>query len=234
MALSSTTSRNDYIGNDAASVYVYSFRIFLDSELHVTVRNTSDDETVLVLTTDYTVTGEGEASGGNVTLVNSGQSWLNLDGTLKQDFVLTIRRIMPLTQQTDIRNQGSYFPETHEDEFDRGIMIDQQQQDEIDRCVKLAESILPSDFDPTLPADIQDNPNTVISVNATGDGLTLGLSTTVADLSRLFGRGTRAELDALVSAGPTVSRYFYATDEEIFYFYSGVASDKNDGFIVLG
>nr|MBA2707479.1 hypothetical protein [Gemmatimonadaceae bacterium] len=137
MTISSTTNRNNYIGNGATSVFSYGFRIFVNTDLLVTKRLISTGvETVLVLTTDYTVSGVGAAAGGNVTLVA---------GALAATYALSIRRVRTLTQSTDIRNQGTFYPEVHEDTFDKLVMIDQQQQDEIDRSVKMAETSTETD-----------------------------------------------------------------------------------------
>lgn len=174
MSISSTTNRVTYTGNDAVDTYDYTFRIFTSADLLVTVKNTSTSaETTLVLTTDYTVTGVTEASGGTVVLVNASQAWLDGDGDLSSDYTITIRRKVSLTQTTDIRNQGDFFPETHEDTFDYGRMIDQQQQDEIDRSVKSPEAVPSSDFDPTLPVDIA-TANVVIITNPSGNGFIVG------------------------------------------------------------
>lgn len=150
MTISSTTNRNDYTGTSSLDVYAYTFRILAQSDLLVTVRNTSDVETTLTINTDYTVSGVGSSGGGNVTLVNGSQAWLTA-GNLTTGYVLTIRRVRPLTQSTDIRNQGTFYPEGHEDAFDHLVMIDQQQQDEIDRSVKISETANPADIDTTIP-----------------------------------------------------------------------------------
>ena len=168
MTISSEVSRVSYTGNGAVDTYAYTFRIFEESHLLVTVRNTSDVETTLALTTDYTVTGVGNNS-GNVVLVNSAQAWLDGDGDLLTGYVLSIRRVLPLTQETDIRNQGDFFPESHEDEFDKLTMVDQQQQDELDRSIKLPESLDPADVDTALPLP---SAGLAIGWNATEDGLT--------------------------------------------------------------
>ncbi len=170
MTLSSLTNRVSYTGNGAVDTYAYTFRIFSNTDLLVTVRDTDDVETTLTLTTDYTVTGVGGLTGGNVVLVNSAQAWLDGDGDLLSGFALIIRRVRPLKQETDIRNQGDYYPEGTEDQFDSLVMIDQQQQDEIDRSLKLPETVSSSDFDPTLPADIAGSIDCVPITNAAGDG----------------------------------------------------------------
>ena len=152
MSISSTTNRVSYTGNGAVDTYDYTFRIFSNTDLLVVVKNTSTNvETTLTISTDYTVTGVGAASGGTVVLVNASQAWLDGDGDLATGYTITIRRKVPLTQTTDIRNQGDFFPESHEDEFDKSRMIDQQQQDELDRAPKLTEGVLSANFDPTPP-----------------------------------------------------------------------------------
>ena len=138
MSVLSTTNRNSYVGNDTANSYAYGFKVFAETDLVVTVKDTSSPpvETTLALTTDYTVTGVGSTSGGNVVLVDAAQAWLT-GGNLKNGYTIVVRRVVPLTQTTDIRNQGDFYPEAHEDRFDKLVMADQQQQDEIDRSVKL-------------------------------------------------------------------------------------------------
>lgn len=169
MSLSSTTSRISYTGNGAVSTYSYTFKVFSQSDLLVTVRNTSGVETTLTIATDYTVTGVGDTGGGTIVLVNASQAWLTA-GKLTTGYVLTIRRVPSLVQTTDIRNQGDFYPESHEDTFDQLVMIDQKQQDEIDRSMKLPETVSSADFDPTLPSGIAGSADKVPVTNATGDG----------------------------------------------------------------
>jgi len=151
MSISSTISRVDYTGNGAVDTYSYTFKIFDKEDLLVTVRDTSDVETTLTVDTHYTVTGVGNAAGGSIALVNGAFSWLDSEGDLKSGYTLTIRRVLSLKQETDIRNQGDYFPETHEDTFDKVVMQNQQQQDEIDRSLRLPETVSPANVSAELP-----------------------------------------------------------------------------------
>lgn len=159
-----------YTGNGAVDTYSYTFKVFSEDHLQVTVRSTSDVETVLTKTTHYTVTGVGETAGGNILLVNGAFDWIDAEGDLKSGYIITIRRVVPLTQTTDIRNAGTFYASTHEDQFDKQTMTSQQQQDEINRSVKLPTTVSSSDFDPTLPSDILDSAGKVPMMNATGDG----------------------------------------------------------------
>lgn len=140
MTISSTTSRVDYVGTGTAGPFAYPFKVFAATDLSVTKRDASSGaETTLNYPTDFTATGVGNAAGGSITLTAA----LALGDTL------TIRRVVPLTQPTSLRNAGTFFPATHEDAFDRLVMIDQQQQDAIDRALKVSDTF---DITPTLPA----------------------------------------------------------------------------------
>jgi hypothetical protein len=139
-------NRNDYTGNGATDTYSYTFKIFAEGDLLVTQRDaaTVPVETTLVLNTDYTVTGVGSASGGTIVLTA---------GNLTSNYLLTIRRVRALTQETDVRNQGDFYPEVHEDAFDHHVMIAQQQQDELNRGLRLPETEAGSAASRTLPTD---------------------------------------------------------------------------------
>lgn len=131
MTIESLVSRNDYVGNGSASIYAYGFKIIEDTDLLVTVQDgTTGVETTKTLNLNYTVSGEGEEAGGNVTL----------SANLTSGDLLTIRRVRPLLQETDIETQGVSDPSVLEDTFDHILMICQQQQDEINRSLRLPET----------------------------------------------------------------------------------------------
>jgi hypothetical protein len=163
MTIASTSSRNTYVGNGTAATYSYTFRIFDDSDLLVVVRNTSGVETTLDLNDDYSVSGVGNIGGGSITLTA---------GNLTSGYTLAIRRVRPLTQETDLRNEGAFYPEVHEDAFDHQVMLSQQLSDEILRSIKLPETLLAADFDTTLPTTLTAGHSLVI--NDDGDGFALG------------------------------------------------------------
>ena len=128
MSLSTTTNRSDRTLNGVATVFAFDFKVFAETDLEVIhIDQTTEVETVLTLGVDYTVSGVN-ADAGSVTLVAG-------PGTSGDRLI--IKRVMNLVQPTRLRNQGDFFPATHERAFDRSIMIDQQQQEEIDRCFKL-------------------------------------------------------------------------------------------------
>lgn len=116
-----------YTGSGTTGPFAFNFKIFAEGDLEVTKTTiASGIETILTLTTDYTVSGVG-ASSGSITTVAS------VAATHK----ITIRRKMTFTQTTDLRNQGGFFPEVHERVFDRIEMKLQELREELGRAVKV-------------------------------------------------------------------------------------------------
>ena len=72
MTIATDNNLNQYDGNDATTVFPYTYKINDDVHLVVVLTDTDGNDTTLVLDTDYTVSGVGEASGGNVTYPISG------------------------------------------------------------------------------------------------------------------------------------------------------------------
>lgn len=89
---------------------------FSKTDLAVSVVDLSENITVLVLDTDYTVTNAGGYNGGNVVLT----------APLATGWQISIARELEPTQETDLRNQGKFFAEVHEDAFDKLTMLIQQ------------------------------------------------------------------------------------------------------------
>lgn len=116
MTVSTEVDHNDYTGNGVTTSFPYKFRIFQKSDLVVQVVDLDENITELTLDTDYTVTGAGGYSGGNVIL----------SSPLANGYQISISRSLPVTQETDLRNQGKFFAEVHEDAFDKLTMLIQQ------------------------------------------------------------------------------------------------------------
>ncbi|MGD2722053.1 phage tailspike protein [Escherichia coli] len=116
MTVSTVIDHNDYAGNGVTTVFPYTFRVFVKSDLAVTVVDPDGNITQLVLDTDYTVTGAGGYSGGSVVLKSP----------LSNGWQISVARDLDPVQETDLRNQGKFFAETHEDVFDRLTMLIQQ------------------------------------------------------------------------------------------------------------
>ena len=68
MTVSSSTNRVSYSGNGTLTTFAYTFKVFDEGDLTVILRASDGTETVQTITTHYTVSGVGDAGGGNVRL----------------------------------------------------------------------------------------------------------------------------------------------------------------------
>lgn len=175
MSLALSGRRNDYAGNGTTTAFAYEWRLLDESYVKVVVKDPSGDETILTLDVDYTVGSTLSQTGDNIDLIDDGQDWIDESGGgLKDGWTISLIGVTPLTQITDIRNQGSYYPSLHEDAFDKLTMIAQEQQKKIDGCIRLPDSVDPDDFDMELP-DLTngDNAGKIICINDVANGVEL-------------------------------------------------------------
>lgn len=125
MSVSSTTNQVIYTGSGTTGPFDFTFKIFVNTDLVITKYTIADGTTTtLTLTTDYTVTIDGE-NGGEVNLVSA----------LSSAYKLIITRTLPLTQSVNYVENDPFPADTHEEALDRAAMRDQQLQEQIDRAV---------------------------------------------------------------------------------------------------
>ena len=130
MTVSTEVDHNEYTGNGVTTTFPYTFRIFKKSDLVVQVVDLNEGITILTLDTDYTVTGAGGYNGGNVILSKA----------LANGHQISITRELPVTQETDLRNQGKFLAEVHEDAFDKLTMLIQRVFYNLSKVIKVPES----------------------------------------------------------------------------------------------
>lgn len=142
MTVASTVRRNVYNYIAGQTVFPFTFPVLEKSHIEVYRLPTGQTSpTLLVNGVDYNVFGEGLDAGGNVTLAAPTVG----TGTL------TIIRVVPLTQPTDFKNQGSFFPRTHERAFDRVTMLAQQIAETLSRSLTLPIDATAVDTELPLP-----------------------------------------------------------------------------------
>lgn len=126
MAISSTKKKIIYTCAIGTTVYAYDFKILDDDHLVVEKYLIATAAlTTLTKTTDYTVSGVGVEAGGNVTL----------NVALANTYKLIIRRVVPLTQESDYVPNDPLPTEVLEEDLDKSVMIDQQLSEQIERAV---------------------------------------------------------------------------------------------------
>lgn len=117
---SSVRKAGPYVGTGTTGPFSFSFKVFEDSDLLVVKLNASTYiETTLTLTTDYTVSLNADQNanpGGTITLTSA----------LATGYKLVISSQVPYLQETDLTNQGGFYPEVITDALDK-LTIEVQQ-----------------------------------------------------------------------------------------------------------
>ena len=150
MTVSSSASRNQYTATAGQTVFAYTFEIVSDDDI-VVLKN----GVTLTKTADYTVSGVGTDSGGNVTLTS---------GATAGD-ILTLYRDMPYERTTDYTNAGDFLAADVNNDFDRLWIATQQVNEEVNRSLK-APVTDPLTTNMTIPAKA-DRLNKILRFNAT-------------------------------------------------------------------
>ncbi len=119
--LTTNQSYVTYQGNGATIIFPFGFIIPSASDLVVSItnNNASPAATTILSSTQYTATGIGNQSGGNVTYPVSGSP-------LPAGWSITIQRIVPYAQDTSLTNQGAFYPAVVEACLDDLTMQTQQ------------------------------------------------------------------------------------------------------------
>jgi hypothetical protein len=159
MTVSSTTVKNSYSGNSSTTAFAYTFKIFADTDLQVIIRSSTGTETTKTLTTHYTVSGAGDASGGNVTFTSG--------NTPATGETVVIRRAVPQTQAIDYIANDPFPAESHEEGLDRATMTTQQVQEELDRSIKLSRTNTMTSTEFTVGAT--DRANKILAFDGSGE-----------------------------------------------------------------
>lgn len=138
MTISSSVTKNTYTGNSSAKIFAYQFRIFDEDDILVVV-----DGVTKTKTTDYTVSGVNNLSGGNVTFI--------IAPTTGQSIVLTHN--LPFTQQVDYTELGAFPAESHEEALDRSVSRDLALKEIVDRTLKFNSNTAATSFIVPEPVD---------------------------------------------------------------------------------
>ena len=159
MTVSTTSNKVSFSANGSTTVFAYNFKIFADADLTVIIRAADGTETTKTLTTHYTVSGAGSASGGNVTFTSA--------NTPANGETVVIARQLTLTQGTDYVANDPFPAESHEDALDRLTFITQQIQEEVDRSIKasVTNTFASSEF----TTSATDRANKVFSFDGSGN-----------------------------------------------------------------
>lgn len=131
MTVTTTLDRQYLDGDGSNKNFHFNFRFLSYSQIFVYLVNPDGSSLFQTQNVDYTITGVNASGGGQIVF-----SVAPFAGTKN----VLIRRIVPITQPTSIRNQGAFFPAIHEDAFDRLCMQIQQAQSDANNSLQLDQS----------------------------------------------------------------------------------------------
>lgn len=155
MTVDDESNKDSFPGDGVATVFPYTFRILGATEILVTLADSAGVETEQIKDTNYTVSGVGDQTGGNITMIVAPAA----------GETLVFTRNTPLTQGLDLTKDGPLPAESVEVTLDRAIMLIQEQQELLDRTIR--QQVTSSGVNPELPAPEADK---AIGYNSNGDG----------------------------------------------------------------
>ena len=184
MTITTTTIKNSYSGDGSQDTFAYTFKISADADMQVIIRSSTGSETVKTLTTHYTVTGAGVATGGNVVFTSG-----NIPAATE---TVVLRRATTQTQTLDLVENDPFTADSVEGAFDKNLAAIQELQEEVNRSFKVSRTntISSSEFtdsatsraSKTLGFDSSGDLTTVADfLPAGGDSALFQYSTTTTD-----------------------------------------------------
>ncbi len=156
MAVNYEIAKVQYLGDGTLKTYTFPFKINNDDDIRISIRDTSTGNIeALALNYDYSVSFERHKLGGSITLNNE----------LEAAKQLTIFFDPEFHQDATFKNQGTYYPETHENALDR---LTQYMHSLKERFKSVMSFDTAESIDPDLPTP---RPNHALMVKADGSGL---------------------------------------------------------------
>lgn len=205
MTVTNQTKKVTANANGSATVFSFSPIVIFDTpDIEVVHVDALGVETVLT---------EGTGAFPNYAVVPATGSFPSANGVtgsirvpedeivpLVSGISVVMKRLLTLEQQVDLENQGGYFPDVQETALDKNIMIDLQQQEEVDRSLKILTSESAT-VNADLPAAVAD---AFLKWNATGTAIIHSvLSTATADASDL--NPADVDVDGGVASGTSIN-----------------------------
>ena len=134
-------------GNGVTTVFPFTFKVFTATDILVTYLNASSVESVLVLTTNYTVSlnaDQNTSPGGSVTLLVAPATAT----------YITLTSQVTNTQTLALTNSGGFYPESINNALDRTVIEIQQLAEQASRSITIPKS---STASPLLPSPAANN-----------------------------------------------------------------------------
>lgn len=153
MTLLTDSSDISYAGLIGQDTFAYNFRVDNKADMNITL------DGVAVAQGDFTITGLGNASGGDAIL----------NAALLADVTVVLFREVPLTQEVDYQPFDAFPAETHEGALDKLTMITQQNGSSITRSLRYPVG---DTTNPVLP-DVPNRQDKFLGFDSNGQAVAL-------------------------------------------------------------
>lgn len=153
------TNYRNVLTSAGGTTFAYTFQIYANSDIQVVVANSDGSSpSTKLLDTDYTVTGAGSASGGNVVFTSA--------VTASKKVILTLRP--PLTQTLDLTTADALPAESLEAAMNRLASQQNSLAEKVSRCLSLPDST-PAITQPVIPDyNVTTNQSLFLRLGVTG------------------------------------------------------------------
>lgn len=208
MTVSNTVSRNQYIASSSQTVFAYTFEVFAVGDIVV-----EQNGVVIAEGTNYTVSGIGADSGGNITM---------LVGATSGD-IITIYRDMSLERLNDYQQNGDFLAGDVNDDFDRIWLALQQNKSDNQNAIRssLSDTVLNSTN--TELASVATRAGKALGFNSTGALDYLAGALPVSDY-RTYTTVSAMVIDSGISLGDFIVVEDYATGNNSGYLFFKVVA----------
>lgn len=236
MTVSTSTNKISYTISSSTNSFAFNFPIFSTGDLRVIRVSSAGVETVLTLSTHYSVSAATNPNdptpwpnGGTVTTVSS-----------YSDGQIIIKRELAFTQGTSLPASGSFPSKNVEAASDRAVMLLQQLNEQVARAFVLAES---DTTNPVLPTATERaskflafdaSGNLTVATGSAGDSglvVTAFIETLLDDANAAAARATLgAQQDVITTRGDVVRGSSSGVAERLAVGAAGLAlvSDGTD------
>ena len=212
MTVTTSTARVVHNGNGTTTQFAVPFRFLDNAQIAVFLRDAAGGQTPWSESTQYTLTGADDASGGTLTVVTS-----PTDHTPAAGEKLVVIRAVPITQETDYVENDPFPAETHERALDKLTMVNQEQTERLGRTFTIPETdTLAGNF--VLPGDVE-RANRFLAFDALGNpvvavGTSGNLNPVSAFMDALLSAANGSSVRTQIGATATGDALFVAADAQ--------------------
>jgi hypothetical protein len=230
MSIATSTAKVQYTLSGTVQALPIPFYFLENAHIKAIRSRAGEDDYVMVLGTDYTLTGAADEDGGTLTTIAT-----NMDVGDK----ITIKRNISITQSVNYVYNDRFPAETHERALDKLTMVAQQLKEQVDRAVQFSESEV-GGVGNQLPI-AEDRAGKILGFSPDGTALQL-----LDPVSAVFAEGDiiqASSITALKAVSVTllttgymahVSGYYAAGDGAggLFVYDSASSATANNGTII--